>query len=441
MKVDVEQVDTCVRRLTIEVPVERVNEELNTLYRNLQQRVKIPGFRPGKVPRTLLENYYRQSIEQEVLRKLVPEALAEALKQESVQPVGEPQVDQIALTKGQPLRFVATTQVIPEFVLTDYSAWQAERRIARATEAQVDEAMEELRDRHAELQTVAGRQVHTGDFVIIDYAGSLDGRPLPGATAKNVTVELGGGRFLPEIEAGIVGMGQGEEKAIPVHFPAHHRDAALANKVAHFHVTVLEIKEKILPTLDDDFARTYENTDSLAALRQRVREDVDKAMRQQADIALQRDVLERLVAAHPLEVPEVLMHDQVRRAYLQQRRQETGSELTEADYHIDPATLPEAVQEQARDVVRGQVILRRIAAESNITVTTEEVEEEVVALASRTAQNPDALKKALERNGTLNAIEAGLLERKIFAAILASMQVTDTILDQVEGATPSPQGA
>jgi FKBP-type peptidyl-prolyl cis-trans isomerase (trigger factor) len=163
-----------------------------------------------------------------------------------------------------------------------------------------------------------------------------------------------------------------------------------------------------------------------------------KTARQQADVVLQREILERLVAAHPIEVPEVLIHEQVRRAYVQQRRQETGNEPTEADYHIDLATLPEAVQEQAREVVRGQVILRRIAAESQIAVTTEEVDEEVAALASRAAQNPEALKKALERNGTLSAIEAGLLERKIFAAILASMQVTDTIVENVEGATPSP---
>jgi trigger factor len=380
-------------------------------------------------------------MEQEVLRKLVPQALSDALQQESVQPVGEPQVDQITLTKGQPLRFVATTQVIPEFTLTDYRAWPMERRIPRITEAHVDEAMEELRNRHAELQTIAGRPVQTGDFVIIDYSGSVEGRPLSGATAKNVTVELGGGRFLPEIEAGIVGMQQGEERAIPVHFSPNHRDTTLAGKVAYFHVTLLEIKEKILPALDDELARTYENLDSLAALRERAREDVDKAVRQQADVILQREILERLIAAHPIEVPELLVHEQIHRAYLQQRRQETGNELTEADYHIDPATLPEAVQEQARNVVRGQVILRRIAAESQIQVTPAEVDEEMALLAARTAQNPDALKKTLERNGTLNAIEAGLLERKIFAAILASMQITDTIVDHVDDAPQPPQGA
>jgi trigger factor len=211
--------------------------------------------------------------------------------------------------------------------------------------------------------------------------------------------------------------------------------------VAHFHVTVLEIKEKFLPPLDDDFARTYENLDSLAALRERVREDVNTAVRQQADVLLQRELLERLVAAHPIEVPELLVHEQIHRAYLQQRRQETGTELTEADYHIDPATLPEAVQEQARDVVRGQVILRRIAAESQIMATPQEIDEEVALLAARTAQNPDALKKTLERNRTLNAIEAGLLERKIFAAILASLQITDTIIDHGEDAPQPPQGA
>ena len=431
MKVEIEQVATCVRRLTIEVPADRVNNEFNTIYSDLQHRVRMPGFRQGKVPRRLLESYYRQSVEQEVLRKLVPEALSEAIIKESVASVGEPQIDQIALVKGQPLRFVATTQVIPDFTLTDYHGWQFERRIPEVTETQVDRALENVRTRHAILQTVAGRAVQEGDAVIVDYTGFLDGHAVPGFTGTKVSIEVGSGQFLPELEQGLVGMELGSEKSIPVHFAEDFHNPALAGKVGHCHVVVAEIKEKHLPDLDDDFARgVYDDVDSLAALRVKLRQELEKVARQRADTTLQHQILTRLVAEHPIEVPEVLLNEELRRAYLQHRRQETGGRLTEADYQVAPEGLREAFGEQALEAVRGQLILRHIATAAELTVEAEDVEAEVVSLAARTAQNPEALKRTMERNGTLRAVEASLLEAKTFAKIMADMQITDTIVSE-----------
>jgi trigger factor len=437
MKVEIEQVAACVRRLTIEVPADRVNNEFNTIYSDLQQRVRMPGFRQGKVPRRLLESHYRQTVEQEVLRKLVPEALSEALIKESVASVGEPQIDQITLTRGQPLRFVATTQVLPEVALSDYQGWEFTRRIPEVTEAQVDRAVESVRARHAILQTVEGRAVQAGDVAIVDYTGFLDGQAVPGFTGSKVSIEVGSGQFLPELEHGLVGMAQGGAKSIAVQFPEAFHNQALAGKAGHFDVVVTEIKEKHLPDLDDDFARgAYDDVDSLAALRVKVRQELEKAARQRADAAVQHDILARLVAEHPLEVPEVLLNEELRRAYLQQRRQETGH-LTEADYQVAPESLREPFGDQALEAVRGQLILRHIASEAEMTVEAQEVEAEVAALAARTAQNPEALKRTMERNGTLSTLEAGLLEAKVFAKLMADMQITDTIVSEDTAASTS----
>lgn len=436
MKVEIEQVAACVRRLTIEVPAERVNREFAAVYNDLQQRVRIPGFRQGKVPRRLLESYYRQTVEQEVLRKLLPEALSEALIKESVASVGEPQIDQIALGKDQPLRFIATTQVIPEFTLTDYHGWQFERQIPEVTEAQVDRALEDLRVRHAILHTVTGRPVQEGDVVIVDYTGAVDGRPVPGFMGTKVSIEVGSGQVLPELEQGLVGMEAGGEKTITVHFPEDFHNATLAGKVGHCQVVVAEIKEKQLPDLDDEFARgVYEEVDSLAALRAKLRQELERMARQQADAAVQRQILARMVAEHPIEVPEVLLHDELRRTYLQHRRQETGGRLTEADYQVDPESLREAFGAQALAAVRGQLILRHIATAEEITVDPADVDAEVAALAARTAQNPEALKRTMERNGTLRALEASLLEAKTFAKIMAEMQITDSIVSETTAAS------
>lgn len=429
MKVAIEHVAPCVRRLTIEVPADKVNHEFSAIYNDLQQRVRMPGFRQGKVPRRLLESYYHQSVEQEVLRKLVPEALSEVLIKENVASVGEPQIDEIALVKGQPLRFVATTQVVPDFTLTDYKGWQFVRRIPEVTEAQIDAALENLRARQAILQTVEGRAVQEGDVVILDYTGSVDGQPIPGFAGSKVSIEVGSGQSFPEIEQGLVGMEQGSEKMIPVHFPEDFRNAAVAGKVGQCRVIVTEIKEKHLPNLDDDFARgAYDDVESLAALRTKLGQELEKIAWQRADAVVQQEILKRLVAAHPIEVPEVLLNEELRRIYLQHKRQEKDGQLTEADYAVAPESLREPFGEQALESLRGQLILRHIAAAAEITVDATEIEVEVAALAARTAQNPEALKGTMERNGTLRVLEASLLETKVFAKIMADMHITDMIV-------------
>jgi trigger factor len=431
MKVEVEQVATCVRRLTVEVPVERVNRELEGLYRDLQRRVRVPGFRQGKVPRRILERQYRHSVEQEVLQKLVPEALSEAIIKESLQAVGEPQIDQMTLLKDQPLRFVATTQIIPPFELAEYRSWQFERRLPVVKETDIDTALERLRHRHAALQTVTGRAVQAGDFVIIDYQGFLHDRPMQGGAGTGVTVEVGAGGFLAEIEQGLLGMEPGGEKVLPIRFPEDYRDRAIAGKEVQFRVQVTEIKEKVLPVLDEEFVRANEEVDSLAALRERVRGELEEVARRSADEVLRREILARLVAANPVEVPDVLVNEQMVRTYMYQKRQELGRELSEEDLqHTDLDSLRAAFGESALEVVRGQLILRRIGEEAEVTVSAAEVDAEVGSLAARMAQNPEALKKSMERNGSLQTLEASLQERRIFETILANVQVTDKIVSE-----------
>jgi trigger factor len=336
----------------------------------------------------------------------------------------------VTLTKDHPLCFVATTQIIPAFTVGDYHTWQFERRIPVVSDADVDRALERLRERHAVLETVMGRPVQSGDFVLVDYKGMLQGRPLRQAEGTNTLVEVGAGRFLSEIEQGLIGMVQGEEKTIPVQFSEDFRDATLAGKAVEFQVRVSEIKQKVLSEVDDEFARAYENVETVAALRERLRGELEKVVRQQADEVLQRDILTHLVAENAIDVPDVLVNEQMLRLYLRDKRQETGRELTEADYPSDLDSLRETFAAPALEAVRGQLLLHHIGEEAGITVAPEELEAEITTLASRAAQNPGALKQAMERNGTLNVLEANLRERKIFQKILANVQITDKIVSE-----------
>jgi trigger factor len=274
-----------------------------------------------------------------------------------------------------------------------------------------------------------------GDFVIIDYSGTVHGHPLPQAEGTSVLVEVGKGLFVPEIEQGLVGMSQGEEKTIAVQFPEDVPDPAIAGKSIEFHVRASEIKKKVLPDVNDEFARTYEDVETLSALRERVRGELEKAALQHADEVLRREILAKLVVENPLEVPEVLVNEQMLRLYLRHKRLATGRELTEADYPSDLDSLRETYAAPALEAVRGQLILHHIGEETGVTVAPEELDAEIARLAARAAQNPEALKKAMERNGSLGALETSLREQKVFEKILANVQITDKIVSE-ETRTP-----
>ena len=298
--------------------------------------------------------------------------------------------------------------------------------------------MQQLRERHAELRTVSGRAVREHDFVITTYQGSFEGTDIPAIHGTNAMLEVGAGQVLPEIEQGVVGMMEGEERKIPITLPEDYRDPDLAGKTIEIRLTVVELKEKVLPDLDDEFARAYEDADSLDLLRQRLRSDVEAAVGERADGEVRGDILKRLVDENTFDVPEVLVHDQMRRAYLQGLRTVKGGQLDEDDFDVDVAALDETFSStQAREVVRGQLILRQIGTQAGIAVTPDEVDAEVARLAGRMAQNPEALKQALQRNGTLAGIENGLREDKIFAAILADVQVTDSAAEREPGTEAS----
>lgn len=432
MKVDVEQVESCVRRLTIEVPAERVGREFGACYRDLQKRVKVPGFRPGKVPRRILENHYRHTVEQEVLQNIVPSALSEAMTQEGISPIGQPQIDEVHINQGEPLRFVATAQVLPDFDVGDYQGWEFERRIMQIEPSHIDQHLERLRERHAELHTVSDRAIVEGDHAIINYQGVLDGVPMSGGTGTNVSLEVGEGQFLPEIEQGLVGLQQGGEASIPVTFAEDYREAFLAGKTVDFQVSVVEIKEKILPELDDDFARSYEDADTLEALRVRAQEELEEAAVQAADNALHRDVLAKLVETNPIDVPDILIQEHLRQIYLYQLRLETGREPTQEDMSVDVEPLRELFGEQALETIRGQVLINRLEEDLGVTVTPEAIDAEVAAMAERTAQNSGALKQQLERSGGLDTIRGRLQERQVFEALIDTMQITDRVVSEAE---------
>src|SRR5919108_1652918 len=263
MKVEVHELGVCTRQLEIEIAPESVKKELDQAYRELAKKVSIRGFRKGKVPRPVLERYHRSSIEDEVLQKLIPSSFQQAVKEQGLRAVGQPKVDDIKLDAEKVLRFTATVEVLPDIALQAYGSWKLTKEVREVTDADVDRELEELQNRHASLVSIdEDRPVQEGDYVLISFEGFRDGQPVPGSKAENYALVVGSKAVVESVERGLVGMRKGESREIPVQFPETYQNRSMAGHEVVFHVTVNEIKERVLPALTDDFAKEAGGVDT-----------------------------------------------------------------------------------------------------------------------------------------------------------------------------------
>ncbi|RMF87296.1 MAG: trigger factor, partial [Nitrospinota bacterium] len=309
MKVAVHEVHPWEKRLEVEVPAEVVEKELDKAYRELAKRVQIPGFRKGKVPRPLLERYYRGSVEDEVLQRLIPDLYQQALETEGIQAVTEGKVEDIALEKKKALRFTASVEVLPPIEITTYQDWEFTEQVVRITEADVEKALAALQKEHsqweAEEETAT---VAEGHYVILDYETSVDEVPLEDGRQENVSVEVGSGTTLPEFEAQLIGGKKGEVRDITVSFPPDHADKRLAGKEVRFRVTIKEIKRRVLPEITDEFARSIGAGETVAELREKLRQELEARVEQEARRQVKDALVTRLLEANPFAVPPALVN-------------------------------------------------------------------------------------------------------------------------------------
>ena len=309
----------------MEIPADRVDKAFARMYREFGRQAKVRGFRSGKVPQHMLRGLYGTEIQARVLSELVEESLAGAMADEGLEPVSEPRLDAGELNEAQPFAFTAVIEVKPEIELKDYRAVPVERVRADVGDEEVERALEALRDRNAQLEPVEGRdEVAEGDYVLVDFSGSVEGEPFPGSTAENYAVDVGAGQALPEFEQGLVGMKRGVAGNIAVNIPAESNDERMAGKTADFQVTVQDIRHKILPPLDDDFARDYGECDSLEELREKLRAELQSEIETLQNGPLKDQIMERLIEAHSFEVAPSMVDREL--SYLMRRaRQPAGT--------------------------------------------------------------------------------------------------------------------
>jgi trigger factor len=424
LKVEIENLSEVKRKLKIEVPSTAVTQEVDRAYRELSKRAKVKGFRPGKVPRSVLEMYYRKQIEQDVSDTLVRRSLGEVLKDKDLEPINLswPEAPP-PVVAGQDYRYSVELEVSPEFTAADYLGLKLEAPEVEVTDAEVDGRLEEIRESNALLQPpAADRGVQAGDFVILDYQAYFAGQPVEGGKAEGTYVEVGSGKFNADFEGNLIGLKAGAESRFAVALPEDFANPLLAGKVVDFQVKIHEVKEKVVSELDDTFAQNLGgNFQTMADLRTAVREDIIKGKERERQAYLENQVADQLLARHDFEVPPSLI-TQEQEAMLRDQMDRYG-QMGMNPAGLDRAKMLEVLKPMAERRVRVRLVLSRIAAQENLAVDDAEVDAALARIAVHSGRDVAQVKKFYEEHDLLRSLRRTLLDDKTMKLVLDKAEI------------------
>lgn len=401
--------------LTVEVSAEQVSKGLDAAFQKVVKQVSVPGFRKGKMPRGMFEKRFGvESLYQDALDILLPEAYGDAIDEAGIEPVDRPEIDIEQMEKGKDLIFKATVIVKPEVKLGDYKGLEVEELDTNVTDEDVQKELETLQNRQAELVVKEEGTAENGDTVVIDFEGFVEGEAFEGGKAENHSLELGTGSFIPGFEEQLVGVAAGESKDVEVTFPEEYHAAELAGKPATFKVTVHEIKAKELPVLDDEFAKDVDDeVETLDELKEKIKTRLENSKKHEAEHHLRDTVVEKAAENAEVDLPEVMITNEVNRMLqeFEQRLQMQGMNM-ELYFQFsgqDENALREQMKEEAEKRVRVNLALEAIAKAENLEVSDEEVNAELENMAGMYNMTVDNIKQAL---GGVEGIKSDLKMKK-----------------------------
>lgn len=432
MEVKVEKLEKNRVSLEVELGADQVDKALDQAYRRVVKKVNIPGFRKGRVPRKILEMRLGKGVlYEEAVEILLPEAYAKAVEEASLEPIDQPQIEDIQIEEGSPFRFSATVEVKPEVKLGQYKGLPVERKKAEVSEEEVDNFLENLRERTATWRVVEEGEAEDGDLVIIDFTGYVDGEPLQGGKGENHSLVLGSGSFIPGFEEQLVGAKSGEERKIQVTFPEDYHNQELAGVEAEFNVQVKEIKRKELAALDDEFAKDVSEFATLEELKEDIRKKLLEAAENKVESEFREELVKTAAANAEVEIPEVMVKRRVENMIndLEHRLQQQGLSLDVYLNIIDKTleNLREEFEEAARESVKIDLVLEAIAKAEGIETKEEEIEAELDTMVAGFAEEEDKLRELKERlreSGHVDLIADNLIRRKTIDLLAAGVQAS-----------------
>ncbi len=404
------------REIQVEIPADVVSRETDNVVQKMQRVARLPGFRRGKVPPTVIRQRFAEEIKSEVVDTLVPKYFHEEAAKQNLVPVSQPRVTDLHLHEGEPLRFKATFEVLPDIELSAYQEVRVDKPDTTVTDEEVEESLNNLREQHATYSAVEDRALADGDFAQASFqgepknsAGGPESAPAEGAAkpvnVDDVMVEIGGSNTVREFSENLRGARPGETRTFDVSYPADFSDQRLAGKTFTYTVTVKAIKQKRLPDLNDDLAKEIGSFASLDELKQKIRESLEHEKQHSAEREGKEKLIDELVKRHQFDVPESLVERQIDLRLERGLRALAAQGMRAEDMRkMDFNRLRAGQRDAAVREVKASLLLDRIADAEHIEVTDEELNHEVESLASQTKQSPDAVRARLTKDGALERI-------------------------------------
>ncbi|OAT82225.1 trigger factor [Desulfotomaculum copahuensis] len=429
MKANAERIEKNTVLLEVEVGAEQFSKAMDQAYKKLVKKVSVPGFRPGKAPRVILERHIgKQALVDEAVEIVVPEAYYKAVEDTGIEPVAQPELELVQVEEGKPVVFKAKVVVKPEAELGQYTGLEVKDPYQEVTADDVQKELERLQNRHASLVTLDEGTVQQGDTAVIDFTGRADGEPFEGGQATDYSLEIGSGLFIPGFEEQVAGMTVNETRDIQVKFPENYTNENLAGKEAAFTVTVKAIKRKELSALDDEFAKDVSEFDTLEELRSDIENKLKQAAEERARRQLRQALVEQAVENARVEIPEPMVDSRVDEMVQNMESRLAGQGLSLENYYKYTNTTSEEMRERVRpDAVQSlktTLVLDAIAAAENLTVSEEEKTAEIERMARAMQQEAAVLRQVLEKQGQMDMVMQGLLRDKAVELLVEKAVIT-----------------
>ncbi|MCD6486264.1 MAG: trigger factor [Syntrophobacterales bacterium] len=412
-EVKMENISSVEKKLSFEILWADVKKELDSIYRIVGKSAKIKGFRPGKVPRNVLEMHYKEQAEEDAISNLITKHYAEVVEKNNILAVAQPAIDQKGITTGENFLFTATVETRPVIDVKGYTELELEKEKLHITKANIEEKLDQIRQMYASFEDIKkDRALANDDFAVIDFEGKLDGKARKELTSEDYTLQIGSQNFIPGFEEQLVGMKKEESRDITVTFPEDYDAKDITGKEVIFSVTLKNIREKLLPELNEEFVKNFKQFESLEDLKKDVKKSLEEEGEAKIKTDLRNAMVDKLLENNEFEVPSSWVEEQVYSMMLGARQQMVQNGMPDDKASELSYSLRDGFNDQATRIVKASFLFHEIAKKESIEVTDKDVEDRMNALALRYAQDYESIKRVYEANKAEDRLKDELLEQK-----------------------------
>ena len=441
MNTKIEDIDSCKKKIKFDIAFKDYQAKVQSSYLTLARQVKVPGFRPGKAPMSMLEKRFGPNVKKEVMTQLVSERLAEVIEEKGFRSVSPPKILEVEAEEGTDISVSASVEIVPDFKINDYSKVEIPIEITRVTDEDVNQAINYQRERQGTKVQVLDRPVEDKDFVKLDFNGTLNGEAFEGGKGSDHIVQIGSEYLLKDMGNQLIGMSVDEEKDIPVQIPENYSsNKSIAGKEVIFHVSLKGIQKNQLPELNDDFAKNIEPKDKFASLEDmklQIRSQLEEHARGDAHRECKKIVAKKITEMNPIEVPEGLVEEQIKHMVVQALKKEQQAKnqtesINEEEIHVTDSQNKEH-RENAIQLLQQELVLDQLASNLNIKIDESELNAEVNNMVRMLGEtNAHKMKKQWEQNGVLARLQSRIKRDKTLDAVMKEVQIKEEVVDRKE---------